>query len=240
MEKKYHNFYQYSTISALMSKDFYGSISFKELLTKGDFGIGTFDSIDGELIVLEGKAYQMLNSGQVKTVTNDMTSPFASLTWFKSNIKIACDNLTYEQLETKITQLLPSPNLFYAYKITGNFQQVMVRTVTKQTIPFPSLLAATKDQAVMTINNVSGDIVGFWTPKFASTIGVAGFHSHFISNDKMQGGHVFNVISNKIHVEISYLNNMELQLPTSNSYLQYEIVENNLQDAIKQAESQRK
>ncbi|WP_342276834.1 acetolactate decarboxylase [Spiroplasma endosymbiont of Nebria brevicollis] len=240
MEKKYHSFYQYSTISALMGKDFYGSISFKALLAKGDFGIGTFDRVDGELIILDGKAYQMLNSGQVKTVTDDMTSPFASLTWFKSNIKIACDNLTYEQLETKIMQSLPSPNLFYAYKITGSFQQVMVRTVTKQTTPFPSLLAATKDQTVMTMNNVSGDIVGFWTPKFASAIGVSGFHSHFISSSKTQGGHVFNIISNKINIEISYLNNMELQLPTSNSYLQYEIAENDLQDAIKQAESQRK
>lgn len=240
MEKKYHNFYQYSTISALMGKNFYGTISFKELLTKGDFGIGTFDSLDGELIVLDGKAYQMLNSGQVKTVTNDMTSPFTSLTWFKSNIEIVCDNLTYEQLETKITQLLPSPNLFYAYKISGSFNQVMVRTVSKQIVPFPSLLVATKDQAVMTFNNISGDIAGFWTPKFASTIGAAGFHSHFISKDKTQGGHVFNVISNKVNVEISYLNNMELQLPTSNSYLQYEIMENDLQDAIQQAESQRK
>ena len=41
-----------------------GTMTVGELLEHGDLGLGTLDSIDGELIVLDGKAYQAKGSGE--------------------------------------------------------------------------------------------------------------------------------------------------------------------------------
>ncbi len=43
-----------------------GTMTVGELLEHGDLGLGTLDSIDGELIVLDGKAYQV--KGSVKNL----------------------------------------------------------------------------------------------------------------------------------------------------------------------------
>ncbi len=50
--------FQYNTLGALMAGLYGGSLTVGELLEHGDLGLGTLDSIDGELIVLDGKAYQ--------------------------------------------------------------------------------------------------------------------------------------------------------------------------------------
>ena len=60
--------FQYNTLGALMAGLYGGSMTIGELLKYGDLGIGTLDSIDGELIVLDGKAYQAKGSGNVPEV----------------------------------------------------------------------------------------------------------------------------------------------------------------------------
>ena len=50
--------FQYNTLGALMAGLYGGTLTVGELLEHGDLGLGTLDSIDGELIVLDGKAYQ--------------------------------------------------------------------------------------------------------------------------------------------------------------------------------------
>ncbi|MGO0041548.1 acetolactate decarboxylase, partial [Streptococcus suis] len=46
--------FQYNTLGALMAGLYGGSLTVGELLEHGDLGLGTLDSIDGELIVLDG------------------------------------------------------------------------------------------------------------------------------------------------------------------------------------------
>lgn len=240
MKIKGHSFYQHSLFSALMAADFYGSITFEELLKHGNFGLGTFHAGDGELIVLDGQAYQMLSTGEVKLVSKDMTTPFASLTNFVSDSKFSFDEITFEQLEKQLLTKFPSLNIFYAIKISGAFKEISMRTITKQNEPFRALKEAAKSQKEVVLENVSGDLVVFWTPKFANNIIVDGFHAHFISSDRKIGGHVFNFQAQHLDVEICYLTNMDLHLPETESYLNHKLSTGSLQEDIKAVESQRK
>lgn len=56
--------FQYNTLGALMAGLYGGTLTVGELLEHGDLGLGTLDSIDGELIVLDGKAYQAKGAGK--------------------------------------------------------------------------------------------------------------------------------------------------------------------------------
>lgn len=234
-----HSFYQHSLFSALMAADLYGSVTFEELLKHGDFGLGTFHAADGELIIIEGKAYQMLGTGEVKVVRNEMTTPFASLTNFVSHEKLEFSNISFHELEKKLEAKFPSLNIFYAIKITGEFQEISMRTVTKQKEPFVSLKEVAKEQKELTLENISGDLVVFWTPEFANNILVQGFHAHFISSNRKVGGHIFDFQAKHLTIDICYLTNMNLHLPQTESYLSHTIDSTSLQADIKRIESQK-
>ena len=74
--------FQYNTLGALMAGLYGGTLTVGELLEHGDLGLGTLDSIDGELIVLDGKAYQAKGSeGKVEVVevSPDEKVPYAAV-----------------------------------------------------------------------------------------------------------------------------------------------------------------
>ena len=57
--------FQVSTIDALLQGDYDGYTSLKELSSKGDFGIGTVNALDGELVIENGQFYQVKADGKV-------------------------------------------------------------------------------------------------------------------------------------------------------------------------------
>ena len=76
--------FQYNTLGAFMAGLYKGTMTIAELLQHGDLGIGTLDSIDGELIVLDGKAYQVKALGEkteVIEVSMDMMIPSSRSTF---------------------------------------------------------------------------------------------------------------------------------------------------------------
>lgn len=237
MSQKYGTIYQFSTITSLAAGNFDGVLDFHTLLKQGDFGLGTFDHLDGELIVLEGIAYQLKTDGKVNLVNLDMTTPFASMAFFEQHKKIVISQQdNYEAIQKIILENLPSSNLFYGIKINGSFLEMKTRTVSHQEKPYPTLLKATAQQAVVESKNVTGDIAGFWTPAFANTLGVNGFHSHFISAKKDIGGHIFDFILEAGVIEISYFSKINLELPTTDEYLTKELMNKELQREIELAE----
>ncbi len=49
--------YQTSLMSALLGGVYDGEMTVRELLRHGDFGLGTFNALDGEMVVLDGACY---------------------------------------------------------------------------------------------------------------------------------------------------------------------------------------
>ena len=76
--------YQVSTLQALMQGAYDGVVTFGELRRHGDTGIGTFQSLDGEMVMLDGRAYQVRSDGNILPVPHGQLTPFATVAFFKS------------------------------------------------------------------------------------------------------------------------------------------------------------
>ncbi len=186
--------YQVSSMNALAQGSFDGIEPVAEIKKHGDFGLGTFDSLNGEMIVLDGKVWQVTADGKVRVAPDDVTTPFAELTFFDRDIAIPEDKpVNYTGLTSEITAKLPSKNSISAVKIHGHFPSIKVRSVPRQEKPFPTLVAAAANQSVFTLENATGTVVGFYEPEYLNGIGVPGYHLHFISDDHRTGGHILDL-----------------------------------------------
>jgi acetolactate decarboxylase len=212
--------YQASTISALSAGGYDGQITLSELKQRGDFGLGTFQGLDGEMVALDGEFYQVKVDGRVHLVNKAEGIPFAQVTFFDTDKTFTVDNeLNYTDLSEYLDKLLSSKNIFYAVKISGLFKYVKTRSVPKQAKPYPGLEQAVKEQKVFEFNNLKGTIVGWRSPEYSQGFSVGGYHLHFISADKLKGGHLLDFQAAKVKIEIDETADFYLSLPTNPEFL---------------------
>ncbi|SFM25692.1 acetolactate decarboxylase [Methanolobus profundi] len=212
--------YQFSIINALLEGVYDGEISCGELKEKGDLGLGTFDNLDGEMLVLDGVIYQVKADGNIYQVEDSTTSPFAAVTFFETDIEETVnDQMDSQQMAEHIADLLPSQNIMYAVKITGDFSYMRTRSVAPQEKPYPRLVDVTKDQSVFEFNDTKGTIVGYWMPEYIDGINVPGYHLHFITDDRTGGGHILDYTIVSGTIEIDSTDKFYLELPTNENYL---------------------
>lgn len=212
--------YQFSTINALLEGVYDGEVSCGELKEKGDFGLGTFDNLDGEMLELEGVIYQVKADGTVYEVEDTETSPFAAVTFFETDIEDTINTeMNGQNLAEYIENMLPSQNLMYAIKISGNFSYMRTRSVAAQEKPYPRLVDVTKDQSVFEFDNIEGTVVGYWLPEYADDINVPGYHLHFITADRTAGGHILEYTIESGLIEIDSCDGFCLELPENENYL---------------------
>jgi acetolactate decarboxylase len=210
--------FQISTLAALQEGVYDGAISIGELKKKGDLGIGTFEGLDGEMIVLEGMCYQVKSDGKVYQPSDQTLTPFSDVVLFKTDKKYSVQAENFKELQMIIESNLPSRNIPYAFKITGNFDTVKTRSVAKQAKPYPRLADAVKQQVVFDMSNQSGIILGFWMPEYAKGINMPGYHFHFINQSKSAGGHLLDAGKMKAQVEVCIIYDLTLKLPANNSF----------------------
>jgi acetolactate decarboxylase len=205
---------QVSIIDALLAGEYDGSYSLNNLRKHGDFGIGTFDKLDGEMIVLDGKIYQFKSDGKMYNADLNGKTPFACVVKFHSNYSFEISKpFNMKTFQTVIDSIVKGKNLFYSLKVTGEFSEIKTRSVPVQNKPYKPLSEVTKTQSVFTKNNQSGTLVGFRLPTFISGINVPGYHLHFLSKDKTFGGHILDLTIKKVKVEIQELKKFEMILP---------------------------
>ena len=102
--------FQTSTLQALMAGVYDGDLTYQELARHGDFGLGTFDALDGEMIALDGAFYQIKADGRVYPVAGAMKTPFAAVTFFKAGRTHMIEMpLKYQQLLDYVDQAAPQP-----------------------------------------------------------------------------------------------------------------------------------
>ena len=72
-------------------------------------------------------------------------TPFAEVTCFRTDKTLDATEIPdLKHLEQYLTERLPSPNLLYAFKITGKFAYIKTRSVPRQARPYPPLAEAAK------------------------------------------------------------------------------------------------
>ena len=205
---------QISTIDALLGGIYDGETTVEQLLKQGDFGIGTFNTLDGEMVVLNGICYQIKSDGKVNVASGSMKTPFAAITPFETDNKIFLKGpYTLDQLQAKIDSIIPSVNMFYAIKISARFLTATARSVPSQKPPYIKLIEITKSQPVFSFENKKGTLVGFRCPPYVKGLNVPGYHLHLLTDDKKQGGHLLSMNADSITVEIDKTDSFKMVLP---------------------------
>lgn len=182
---------QISVINSLMLGQYDGAVPFETFLKAGNFGLGTLDRLDGELIVLDGKGYQARGDGSVVRVPRDNRIPFAVITPFETDGEFPCaaaDSL--HSLESILDGAIQHPNNFVAVRVEATLASITIRSVQGQTKPYRPLSETVESQSVWTHDNLDGTFVGIRSPAWVAGLTVPGYHWHFLSADKSIGGHV--------------------------------------------------
>lgn len=219
------NLYQISTFNALLQGVYQGSLTIGSLLKHGDMGIGTFNGLDGEMVITDGKCYQVDISGKVNVVSPKITTPYACVTYFDNDVTLKIDKPTsFQELETQIDKLITSKNHVVAIKISGDFSYVKTRSVPKQSPPYIPLAEAVKQQAIFNLDNTQGDLIGFWCPAWLNGINVPGYHIHYLNRQRTAGGHVLDCVLLKGVVRLDITPSITLNTPMDKAFAQAELV----------------
>ena len=199
--------YQVSTLQALMAGAYDGNATLKELRKHGDFGIGTYHGLDGEMIVADGQFHQVRADGRVYRPKLSELSPYANLTFFDKDLSFPPlpSGTTYEQFKVLVDAGLPSTNLPYAVRITGTFSFIKTRSVPMQSKPYPVLAEVAKAQPVFSLTNRTGVVIGYRLPEYLQGVNMPGYHLHFLTAEKDAGGHLldFTLASGTVEVDVS-------------------------------------
>ena len=76
-------------------------------------------------------------------------------------------------------------------------------------------------QRIFEYEHTSGILVGYLLPEYLNGISISGFHFHFLSSDKKQGGHVLDFTGENLKVEIAELRSMELEVSSDRNFQQF-------------------
>ena len=228
--------YQTSLMSALIAGIYEGEAAYGEIRKHGDFGLGTFNDLDGEMVGFDGTFYQLRSDGSARPVTGDQKTPFAVVTFFRPGQELDVVQQVKKSELLAMVEKATDANLFSAVRVDGIFDEVRTRTVQRQARPFPPLTEATKHQAEKVFTNVEGTLAGFRSPTYAQGIGVAGFHLHFLRRDKQAGGHALDYRLRAGKVQICTVHNLRVELPTTEEFLKTNFENRALNEKIEAAE----
>jgi len=228
--------FQVSTIDALMQGVFDGNTKLSELARKGDFGIGTLNALDGELVLENGQFYQIKADGKVYRPSGETLTPFASVVKFAPEDSIKVHDLDFPKLKHLIDSLMKSPNYFYAVRLDGEFESVHTRSVPAQQKPYPELVVVTRNQPEFNIPATRGKLTGFFCPEFVKGVNIAGYHLHFLSDNKTSGGHLLDFQLKTGMLKLDRISKFEMQLPESGAFQKSEF-KTDRSAQVKEAES---
>lgn len=212
--RHHHALFQTSTIDALLQGEYDGDIDFAELEGRGDFGLGTLDGLDGEMIALDGGFYQVKADGKAYEIDRRARTPFAVVTFFGPNLSQTLAGPTnFAGFCAYLDGLVGDGAPCCAVRLDGRFEYVKTRSVPRQRKPYPPLIEVVKNQPTFELRDVPGSIVGFRFPHYAQGLNVAGYHFHFITQNRSAGGHVlgFRLAGGELSVDQEA--DLRLELP---------------------------
>jgi acetolactate decarboxylase len=223
LEIEHSTLFQVSTSTALVKGVYNGVVTIGELKQHGDFGLGTFDDLDGEMLALDGHFYQVRGNGKVSEPEDDARVPFAVVTAFREERGFVIDHVDgFNDLTDQLDRVRRSENLFCAVRIEGRFARLRARAACKAPSG-ESLVAATSRQAEFEFTNAVGTLAGFWTPKYARSINIAGWHLHFVTDDRTGGGHLLDCQGVGLRAKIQDLADVRIAIPETAAFLQADL-----------------
>ena len=210
-DRQPHVLFQASTIAALLEGAYEGDLTFAELAEHGDLGLGTLNGLDGEMIAVDGRFYRADVDGAVHPVPGSARTPFAVVVRFEAGVEV---EVTADDLAGLLALIDGcADSAACAVRIDGDFELVRARSVPRQHPPYRPLAEVAADQHVFEFSHVSGTLVGFRFPDYASGVEVTGHHLHFITEDRKRGGHVLECRPRAGRLQIDPSSDLHVELP---------------------------
>lgn len=220
LDVEHHTIFQVSTSAALVQGVYDGCVTVNDIKKHGNFGLGTFEELDGEGIMLDGEVWHARSDGSISIASGLETAPFWVATHFIPKItKKLLRVLSLEDLYQEIDKFRQSENIFTSICIRGIFDFIKFRVACKASSG-TDLVAATNSQKTFELKNYAGTLVGFWTPEYAKTLNIPGYHMHFLSDDHKYGGHILSLSGSNLTLQLAEENIFNVVLPETTSFLQ--------------------
>lgn len=214
--------YQVSLLQGLTYGDYHGSVTIEELCKNGDTGLGTFDRLNGELVLLDGEVYRVAGDGSVELVLTDESTPFAVATYISDDFTEELREIVnIDMLQEKLQEIVETRgrNRFYMIRIDGFFKEINARSVPAQTEPYRPLVDVLEmEQTFFNHEDVEGSVVGLYCPPYMSYLNAVGWHMHFISKDRTKGGHLLGINVSHATLRLCDIDALDLRLPPNESF----------------------
>ena len=211
--------YVSAPVNALLEGIYQENTRIADILRHGDFGLGTFNHLDGEMVVVDGQVYQLKSDGKAYTLSDDTQTPYACVNFFSADSEELIEqSLDFAALTQLLERMLPSPNMIYALRIEGEFEYIKTRSVPRQESYRP-LVEVAREQPEFEYHEIRGIMTGYWTPTFMESLTVPGYHLHFLSEARDRGGHLLACRTRRVRIAIQHLPRLEVGLPISLDYL---------------------
>ncbi len=172
------------------------------------------------MIMLDGVVYQAKADGHIYRVPDGLTTPFAAVTYFDRDFTVTTGSpMNFTLFASTMADRLPSRNMVYAVRMQGTFPSLRVRSEPPQQKPYPTLTEALQNQSVYSYANTTGTVVGFYIPVFFEGLNVAGYHLHYLSDDRQTGGHILDfTVPVNTTVEYDITPEFDMVLPTTGAF----------------------
>lgn len=239
MSKQTTTLYQHGTLALLIPGLYDGTQTIAEVLKHGDYGIGTAHALGGEMIVLDGKAYLALSTGEIKQLAPETVTPFATVHFNDETLaKQTVKELTFKELQAAILNKHAYQNVFFAVTLTGCFSYMKTRAVAEQQKPYPPLVDVADQQSIFEEHETRGTVVGYYAPALFEGMAVAGFHVHYLDQQHQMGGHILDFKIKEAQLTLQPFENVAQHFPITNpDFMQAQIDLTSLANQIRQAES---
>ena len=172
LQVEHHTLYQVSTSTALVEGIYRGAVTVGQLLEHGDFGLGTFEGLDGEMIVVDGEVFQVRADGAARAAAHGEAQPVRTDHALRggrrrSRSRLAARSPSCSRRSTRCaarrTSSTPSVSTARSTPCT--------RAPCAGPMSGVPLIEAAAHQPEFHLRGVAGTMVGFWSPPYTRAPG---------------------------------------------------------------------
>ncbi|KAB1649990.1 acetolactate decarboxylase [Pseudoclavibacter endophyticus] len=214
---------QFAVLDALLAGVYASGMTVRDALGHGDLGIGCCDRLGGEVVIVDGEAFECTVDGPPSPMTDAAILPFVDVAAFPVTDSAEVRDLDLEGVTAAVEGRLLSRNLFHAVRLDGVMATARIRATPRQQHPFPPLDKVTSEQVETVLARRAGTLVGYWAPTIYQGIAVAGLHLHFLADDRLAGGHVLDLTVERGHLRLVAYARFDLHLPVDDLFLRTEL-----------------
>jgi acetolactate decarboxylase len=204
---------QIGTYDYLVSPNYAGLAPITSASKGTTIGLGTFDNLDGEFVMVGGTMYRIGTDGTPVVIDGSQSTPWSESVKFTPTASGPVPpGTTCANLLAGVNALAKSEKGMVAVRVRGTFSDLTFRSVPAQTVPYPPLSQVVAKQTLFPLSQRRAVLVGFRTGADLAGTGAPGLHLHGLTADRKAGGHVVSCVAgNDVHLSVQRTAGVQVQ-----------------------------